>query len=306
MQPSELFGIVPPLVTPFAPDGHTVSERGVHALVDYVIGQGVHGLFVAGTTGEVAALDDNQWQRLVRYAVEACRGRVPVLAGTIAPATAQAAARARWAAELGADAVVATIPYYYPPSPREIVAHYRAIVQATSLPVVLYNIPQLTKVSMNTELYQQLADLPRVVGLKDSSGNITEFRKAALALRANGRDFRLLLGSDHLTDVAVLIGGQGTVPSLANLAARDLVAAYQAAVAGDWPTSVYHQQRALPLTAIYDICPDGHQTGIIVGLKCALNLLGIEVGPPAAPMQPLDAEQTRRVEEILQASGLLS
>lgn len=305
MRMANLFGIVPPLVTPFLPDGYTVSESGVHNLVDFVLAQGVHGLFVAGTTGEVAALDDAQWQRLVRFAVEACGGRAPVLAGAIAPSTAQAAARARWAAELGADAVVATVPYYYPPSPREIVAHYRAIAQATPLPLVIYNIPQLTKVGMTSEIYWQLARLPQVIGLKDSSGNITEFRRAVIRLRANRDDFKLLLGSDHLTDVAILIGGHGTVPSLGNLAGRHLVAAYEAAVAGDWATSVAHQERALPITQIYEVCPDGPQTGIIVGLKCALNLLGIEVGPPAAPMHPLDDSQMRAVERILKDNGML-
>jgi 4-hydroxy-tetrahydrodipicolinate synthase len=305
LDPSRLYGIVPPLVTPFLADGYTVSEKGVHDLIDFVLAQGVHGVFVAGTTGEVAALDDVQWRRLVQFSVEACGGRVPVLAGAIAPATSQAAARARWAADLGADAVVATVPYYYPPSPREILAHYRAVVSATSLPVVLYNIPQLTKVGIDLDLYQQLPQIPRVIGLKDSSGDITQFRRAVLSLRTHGNDFRMLLGSDHLTDVAVLIGAQGTVPSLANVAGHYLVAAYEAATAGDWASSARHQEEALAITRIYEVSPDARQTGIIVGLKCALNLLGIEVGPPAAPMHALDADQTRQVETILREAHLL-
>jgi 4-hydroxy-tetrahydrodipicolinate synthase len=302
---SRLRGIIPPMVTPLERDGYTVSEKGVHALVNFIIDQGAHGIFVAGTTGEVAALDDIQWRNLVRYSVEAARRRVPILAGAIAPTTTLAVARARWAAELGVDVVVATTPYYYPPSQREIVDHIQAIAQATALPLLLYNIPQNTKVGMTLDTYLQLARYPQIIGLKDSAGNVTEFRQALLALRANGQDFRMLLGSDHLTDVAILIGAQGTVPSIGNIAARDLVAAYDAAIAGDWATSIRYQTQVMALTRIYDVVHGSHQTGIIVGLKCALNLMGIEVGPPAAPMRPLDAEETRQVAEILRAGGWL-
>ncbi len=302
---SRLRGIIPPMVTPFEPDGQTVSEQGAHALVDFVIEQGAHGIFVAGTTGESAALNDVQWQRLVRFTVAATNKRVPVLAGVTAPTTALTTVRARWAAEAGADVVVSTIPYYYPPSQREIVDHFHAIAQATTLPVLLYNIPQTTKIGITLDSYLQLARHPQIVGLKDSAGNVTEFRKALLALRADGRDFRMFFGTDQLTDVAVLIGAQGTVPSLGNIAARDLGAAYDAAIAGDWATSAAHQQRAIALTRIYDVSRDAHQTGIIVGLKCALNLMGIPVGPPAAPMRALNADETRQVAEILRAHGLL-
>jgi len=302
---ARLGGIVVPMVTPFEDDGITVSEGGLEQLVDFLVEQGVHGIFVAGTTGEAAALDDTQWRRLVQAAHRAVRGRLPLLAGVIAPTTALAAARARWAADLGADVVVATTPYYYLPSPREIVAHFREIARATTLPVLLYNIPQNTKVHLTLDTCLELAGLEGIVGLKDSAGNVTEFRKAVLALRRAGRDFRMFLGTDHLTDVAVLVGAHGTVPSLGNVAGRELVAAYEAAVAGDWTSSTRHQERAAALARIYDVGREIHQTGIIVGLKCALNLMGIKVGPPARPMLPASAEEIRHVEEVLRQGGLI-
>ncbi len=302
---TKLRGIVVPAVTPFEDDGCTVSEGGVHQLVDFLVGQGVHGIFVAGTTGEAAALDDLQWRRLVRAAADALQGRLPLLAGVIAPTTALAAARARQAADLGADVVVATAPYYYLPSPRELVAHFHAIVRATSLPVLLYNIPQNTKVPLTLETCMELARLDTIVGLKDSAGDVTQFRKAVLALRAGGRDFRMLLGTDHLTDVAVLVGAQGTVPPLANVAGRDLVEAFEAALAGDWGRAAHHQARVAALARIYEIRGEVHQTGIIVGLKCALTVLGVPVGPPAPPVAPPTREELRRVEVLLREGGLL-
>ncbi|MDR7555400.1 MAG: dihydrodipicolinate synthase family protein [Armatimonadota bacterium] len=302
---TRLHGIIVPVVTPFEEDGCTVSERGVHQLVDFLVAQGIHGIFVAGTTGEAAALDDLQWRRLVGAASQALRERLPLLAGVIAPTTALAVARARLAADLGADVVVATTPYYYLPSERELVAHFRAIVDATPLPVLLYNIPQNTKVPITLAACQELAAHPQVVGLKDSAGDVTAFRNAVLALRAGGRDFRMLLGTDHLTDVAVLIGAQGTVPSLGNVAGRDLVAAYEAAVAGDWARSRRHQERAAALARLYDVRNEVPQTGIIVGLKCALTLLGVAAGPPAPPVRPPSDDETRAVESILREAGLL-
>ncbi len=302
---TRLRGVVVPAVTPFEDDGCTVSEGGVHQLVDFLVGQGVHGIFVAGTTGEAAALDDLQWRRLVRAAGDALQGRVPLLAGAIAPTTALAAARARQAADLGADVVVATTPYYYLPGRREVVAHFHAIARATPLPVLLYNIPQNTKVHLTLDVCMELVRLEQIVGLKDSAGNVTEFRKAVLALRAGGRDFRMFLGTDHLTDVAVLVGAQGTVPSLGNIAGRELVAVFEAASAGDWERAARHQARVADLARIYEVRGEVHQTGIIVGLKCALTLMGIAAGPPAPPASPPTREELRQVEAILREGGLL-
>jgi 4-hydroxy-tetrahydrodipicolinate synthase len=304
LTPDRVGGIVVPMVTPLEADGATVSERGVEMLVEFVVAQGVHGLFVAGTTGEGAALDDVQWGRLVAETGRALRGRRPLLAGVLGPTTAHAVARARRAADLGADAVVATAPYYYPPDADELLRHFRAVADATPLPVVLYTIPQTTKVDIPLAVCRELAADLRVIGLKDSSGDVTRFRRWVGVLRAGGRDFRMLLGTDLLTDVAVLVGAQGTVPSLGNVAGRGLVAVFDAASSGDWATAARRQDELSALTRIYDLAgpPPG---GIIAGLKCALNLLGIPVGPPAPPIRPVDPQGARHIEGLLRESGLL-
>lgn len=303
---TRLRGVVTPMVTPLREDGQTVHEVGVRQLVERLIQQGVHGIFVGGTTGEIWALDAEQWTRLVCFAVGACGSRVPLYVGVSHPSTAGAVARARQAERLGADVVVSLPPYYVPPGQGDIVRHFQALAAATGLPIVVYQFPGIVKVSIALRTYTELTAIPGVVGVKDSQADITEFRQMVSLLRGNGQDFRLFLGSDALTDVAVLLGAQGTVPSISNIAAPFFVEAYEAAVAGQWERSAAAQARASALKAIYSVAAsDAFFDGFIAGLKCALNLLGIEAGPPAAPMLACDAKQTQAIESLLRRSGLV-
>lgn len=303
---SRLRGIVTPMVTPLRQDGQTVHEAGVHQLVQRLIQQGVHGLFVGGTTGEAWALGDEQWARLVRFAVEACQGRVPLYAGVSHPATAGAVARARQAEQLGADVVVSLPPYYVPPSQADIVGHFQALVAATTLPVMIYQFPGIAKTSVALSTYAELAAIPGVVGAKDSLCDVTEFRHMINLLRGQGQDFRLFLGSDVLADVAVLLGAQGVVPSISNVIAPLLVAAYEAAVMGEWERSRIALTRVCDLKAIYRVAlTESFFDGFIAGLKCALELLGVEAGPPAAPIPACNAEQRKALESLLRKGGVL-
>ena len=303
---SFLRGIVVPMVTPLRADGVTVHDAGVHQHVERLIGQGVHGIFVGGSMGEVWALDDAQWERLVSVAVAACRGRTPLYVGVSHASTAGAVARTKRAAQLGADVVVSLAPYYTQPSQVDIVRHFRALAEASDLPVLIYQFPGIVKTSITLTTYTQLAEIPGVVGVKDTQADITEFRSMVEVLRADGRDFRLFLGTDILTDVAVFLGAQGSVPSMGNIAAPLLVEAYEAAVAGDWAASAAANRRINVLRAIYRVAAtEAWFDGGLAGLKCALNLLGIEAGPPAPPLRPCDAQETAAVTEILRIGGLL-
>jgi 4-hydroxy-tetrahydrodipicolinate synthase len=307
MDRAQIGGVVVPMVTPLHADGITVHEAGVHQLVERLVTQRVHGVFVAGTTGEVWALDDEQWSRLVRFAREALRGRVPLYAGVSHPSTAGAVARARLAEQLGADVVVSLAPYYIPPGQADIVRHFQALAHATALPIVVYQYPGIVKTSISLATYGELAKIPGVVGVKDSLADVTEFHHMVLALRENGQDFRLLLGTDVLGNVAVLLGAQGLVPSLGNVAARTIVAGYEAALAGDWQHSLAMQAQASALKAIYRVVSgDGPFDGFLAGLKGALAVLGVEAGPPAAPLRPCTAAEADAIADILRCGGLLS
>jgi len=294
------------MVTPFKADGQRVHEPGVRQLVERLAGQGVHGILVGGTTGEVWALDDEQWALLVRWAVEKAAGRMVVYANISQASTAAAVERARLAERLGADAIVSLTPYYLALGQGEIVRHFQAVAAATALPVLIYQYPGIVKVTIAPPTLVELARIPNVVGMKDSLADVTEFRHLVSLLRSDQRDFRLFLGTDVLTDVVVLIGGQGTVPSLGNIGAAFMVEAYEAAVAGEWQRSAAAQAKADALLPVYRVAGETQVGGIIAGLKCALNMLGVEAGPTAPPLLPCDGAQTRAVEDILRKAGLMT
>ena len=303
---SQLKGIVVPMATPLKADGVTVNEAGVRQLVDRLVRQGAHGVFVGGTTGEIWALAEAQWERLVAVGVEACAGRVPFYAGVSHPSTAGAVARTKRAARLGADVVVALAPYYIPPSQADIIRHFTALAEASDLPVLIYQFPGIVKVSVTLPTYVALSGIPGIVGVKDSQADVTEFRHMIEALRRDGRDFRMFLGTDALTDVAVLLGAQGTVPSIGNIATPYLVEAFDAALAGDWPRSAAAQLKIDRLKAIYKVvAADSWSGGFIAGLKCALDLLGVEAGPPAAPLRACNDAERAAIAQILRDGGLL-
>jgi len=304
---TKIRGVIPPVVTPLYADGETVNEPVVQQLIESLIRQGVHGIFVGGTTGEVWALDDEQWQRLVRASAAACKGRVPLYAGVSSSSTVKAVRRARMAEELGADVAVSLLPHYVPAAQSDIVRHFEALAAASSLPVLVYQFPAIVKVSITLDTYVRLMAIPGVIGIKDSQADVTVFRQMAAVLRGGGQDARLFLGSDTLTDVAVLLGGQGTVPTLGNIVAPWLVEAYEAAVAGDWERSAAAQAKATALKRIYvPASKESFFRGVFAGIKCALTLLGFEVGPTAPPMMPCDKEETRAIAMILREEGLLA
>jgi 4-hydroxy-tetrahydrodipicolinate synthase len=296
-------GIIPPIVTPFEPDRTTVHEQGLQQLIERLINQGVHGIFVAGTTGEAWALGDDQWDRLVRISAEVCQNRVPLYAGVSHASTAGACARARRASALGADFVVSLAPYYMAPTQDDVVRHFAALAADSSLPVLIYQFPGISKVSIRVDTFVRLAAIPGIIGVKDTQADIAVFREMRDALRSENRDFRMLLGSDILTDVAVMLGADGSIPALANLAAVDLVEVYSAACAGDYARAAEAQLRADRYRKIFFVLPEGGVGGAVTGIKCALTLLGVEAGLPAEPLPILNARQVAQVESLLDAAG---
>jgi len=300
---SRLSGVVVPMVTPLERDGRRVNVSGVQQLVDHLIAGGVRAIFVAGTTGEGPALEETEWFRLVRTASEASGGRALLLAGVLAPATAPAARLARLAAEAGADLVVATTPYYYPHDHDALVRHFESIAAASSLPVLLYSIPQNTGSPVPYPVCLRLASSPSFVGLKDSSGDVDSLRTWIPRWRQVSSGFRVFLGTDHLADVAVLVGADGIVPSLANLVPGQVVRAFEAAARHDLKAAADALRTVTGLMRLYEVRTP-RQLGILVGLKCALELLGIPAGPPAQPHSPASPAERELVLQVLRDHGL--
>ncbi len=294
-----LEGVVPPLVTPLTEDGE-VDTGAVGPLVEHMLTGGVHAIFVLGTMGEGAALDDDRRRTVARAAVEAVAGRVPVMAGVIETGTRRAVATARVLAETGVDALVVMAPCYFRhPEQDELLAHFRAVTEATELPVVIYDNPHTTKNALTIESVGALAEHPQVVGLKDSTGDVTHF--AQLTRRFSGSDFAVLQGDETQLDTAMLLGAHGLVVGMANLVPADCVQLYEAARTGDRQRAGELQEKLLRLFEIYHL----RSGGFLQGMKTALSLLGLCQPWAAAPHLPLDESQVTRVREVLRREGVL-
>lgn len=267
-----LTGIVPPMITPLR-DRDALDVPGLERLVEHLLGGGVSGLFVLGTTGEGPSLSYRLRRELVALVCRHVRGRVPVLVGITDTAIVESLNLARFAADAGATALVAAPPYYLPGGQPELQEYLAHLVRELPLPLVLYNMPALTKVSFALETVGRAMDDPRIVGLKDSSGDMAYFRGAA-DLLARRPDWTLLVGpEEHLMD-AVLAGGHGGVSGGANIFPSLYVSLFRACVTGDATRAqALHAQVLRVGAALYRV--GQHPSAIIKGIKCALACLGV-------------------------------
>ena len=238
------FGSIPALVTPFA--AGRVDEAAFRVLIDWQIDEGSSALVPCGTTGEVATLDAQEHHRLIAVAVEAARGRVPVIAGCGSYSTAASIAHVQAAQAAGADAALVVVPYYNKPSQAGIAAHFRAIADASDLPIIVYNVPGRTVADISVETLAEVAKIPSVVGIKDATGNLARVTAQRLAC---GPEFCQLSGNDDMALGFNAMGGVGCISVTANVAPR-LCAEFQAATReGRWGDALELQDRLFPLHA---------------------------------------------------------
>ena len=283
----KLQGIVPPVVTPLNKYGNLDCDSlKVHH--EYLLKNGVAGLFVLGTTGEGPALPQRIKEEMIARTVENCNGRVPVLVGISADGLEDYLKVADFAKRQGADGVVAAPPSYFPMEPRELLAFYRILTLEQGLPVYVYNMPAMTKINMQPDLLLQIAALPGIVGYKDSAGDLQNFIAVANELK-NRQDFSLFMGPDTLLGDALTHGACGGVNSGANLAPQLYVGRYQAFLAGDTAAMQKYQKWIEELQKVYqfreNIC-----CGVAAGLKYALSKLEIVDKYLCRPAVPIDSE----------------
>ncbi|MFF8372908.1 dihydrodipicolinate synthase family protein [Streptomyces lydicus] len=312
--PTPLHGVIPPVCTPLDPRGE-VDTESLTRLVGHLLDGGVHGLFALGSTSEVAYLTDDQRATALETVVKAAGGRVPVLAGAIDTTTPRVLDHARTAAGLGADALVATAPFYTRTHPREIADHFRRLRSTVDLPLFAYDIPMAVHTKLPPSLVAELAADGTLAGLKDSSGDEGALRR--LLVRLGGRTgrrsgpapgFSVLTGSELTVDAALLAGADGVVPGLGNVDPAGYVRLYDAALAGDWERAAAEQERLVALFAITDAGPEsemGRSSSALGSFKAALHLLGVLArGTTAFPQRPLSEESVREVGRRLTAAGL--
>jgi 4-hydroxy-tetrahydrodipicolinate synthase len=293
-----LTGVVPPVISPLTAS-HEVDEPAVKALVEHVLQGGSTGLFALGGCGEGAWLTVRQRSAVLRATVAAAAGRAPVLAAVMLPGTGAASEAARRAADDGADALVVGSPYYFDVDGATQRRHVEAVLGATPLPVLLYNIPQCTHHTLSVGTVSVLARDGRVLGIKDSAGDFSAFL-GYVAVKRERADFRVLQGHESLAAASLLHGGDGLVPGLANVVPGLFTALRRAAGLGDATRCRELQREIEDLTALH---AQGHW---LPALKAACALVGLGSGTPAPPLAPARETERLAIAAILERHGILA
>ncbi|WP_327428601.1 dihydrodipicolinate synthase family protein [Streptomyces sp. NBC_01236] len=308
--PAPLTGVVPPVCTPLTPD-REVDVPSLIRLVDHLVNGGVHGLFVLGSTSEVAYLTDAQRQLVVETVTAHVAGQLPVLAGAIDMTTPRVLSHAAAVTAAGADAIVATAPFYTRTHPAEIARHFRLIAARSSVPVFAYDIPVSVHTKLSAELVLELAADGALVGLKDSSGDLGAFRSVVTGARAHPdiTGFTLLTGSETVMDSALALGADGAVPGLGNVDPEGYARLFRLCREGDWSRARAEQERLCALfgmVGVGDPARMGGSSSALGAFKAALYLRGIIDCPATAePQVPLSEGEVERVGKYLAGAGLL-
>ncbi|WP_346854653.1 dihydrodipicolinate synthase family protein [uncultured Draconibacterium sp.] len=296
-----LRGIVPPLVTPLT-DNNTLDVDGLERLIEHTIAGGVHGVFILGTTGEFASLSYKIRQELIEKTCILVNGRVPVLVGIADTSFQESINLANCAAENGADAVVITPPYYFSSGQPELLEYLERIVAQMPLPLFIYNMPVHTKVIFAPETVKAAAEIPGIVGMKDSSANLAYFNQVRYLLR-NRPDFTFMVGPEEIMPEFVLTGGHGGVNGGANLFPKLYVDLYNASVNKDFVQIEKLRNKVMQIsTSIYNVGSYG--SSYLKGLKCALSVKGICNDFMAEPFHRFKQEERNKIIKALDALDL--
>lgn len=289
-------GIIPPLVTPLL-DRDTLDNEGLGRLIEHVIAGGVHGVFILGTTGEAPSLSYRLRREFIRRACELVDRRVPVLVGVTDTAFVESIEIARVAQQAGADAAVLSTPYYFPAGQTELAQYIEHVLEELPLPLMLYNMPSLTKVAFEIDTLERLACHEKIIGVKDSGGDIGYFNQLIALKQASRPDWSILIGPEHLMPAAVGMGGDGGVSGGANLFPRLFVECFRAADAGDAERTAELLGHIESLQAIYSI--GKYASRVIKAIKSGLSIRGICSDQLAEPFNRFLPPERAKVEEII-------
>lgn len=285
------FGVVPAMATPFT-EALALDEPRVRELCQWYVRCGVHGISVAGSQGEFFSLDADERLRLIEVAMEAIDGRVPLYAGTGAVTTREAIRLTQAAETIGADLALLITPYFIQPTQDELVEHYRAVAKATRLPVMLYNNPPRTAVNILPKTLARCMASDNVIGIKDSSGDLTQSIEYLLGAP---RPALLFSGRDTVALAMMMHGGQGTISPAANVFPRLMVRLYERLRAGDLTEARRISDVFAPLRAAWAL------GSFPVVIKEAMAIAGQGAGPPRAPIARLPEGPLRALRDVVEA-----
>ncbi|MEF2546805.1 4-hydroxy-tetrahydrodipicolinate synthase [Aurantimonas sp. E1-2-R+4] len=290
-------GSMPALITPFAADG-SLDEAAFGAFVDWQIAEGSNGLVPVGTTGESPTLSHDEHKRVVEICIEVTNRRVPVIAGAGSNNTAESIDLAQFAEKAGADGLLVVTPYYNKPNQKGLYAHFSAVAEAVSLPILIYNIPGRSVIDMTPETMGRLAaDCSNIVGVKDATAKVDRVSEQRITC---GTEFIQLSGEDSTALGFNAHGGHGCISVTANVAPR-LCADFQAACqAGDYAAALALQDRLMPLHKALFLEPNP------TGVKYALSKLGKVDNRLRSPLVPVDTATGEAIDAALRHAGILN
>ncbi|MDA1475485.1 4-hydroxy-tetrahydrodipicolinate synthase [Bacillus changyiensis] len=277
------------MVTPFDKN-ENVDFQKLKKLIGYLIENGTDSLVVAGTTGESPTLSEEEKLALIKYCVKEVNGRIPVIAGTGSNNTAASIRLTKKAEEAGADAVMLVVPYYNKPSQEGMYHHFKAIAEETSLPVMLYNVPGRTVVSLSPETTIRLAKIPNIVAIKEASGDLDGIAKI---VAETPEDFAVYSGDDSLTLPALAVGGKGVVSVASHIIGREMQEMITLYLNGDTAQAALIHQKLLPLMNGLFAAPNP------TPVKTALQLKGLDVGSVRLPLLPLNEEERLHLSNLI-------
>jgi 4-hydroxy-tetrahydrodipicolinate synthase len=285
---------MPALVTPF--QGGELDLETLKKLVEWHIGEGSHGLVPVGTTGESPTLSHAEHETVVEEVVKAAAGRVPVIAGAGSNNTLEAIRFVKHAAAVGADGALVVTPYYNKPTQRGLIAHYTALHDCAEIPIVIYNIPGRSVIDMTPATMGELAKLPRIVGVKDATGDLARVSETRITC---GTDFLQISGEDATAHGFNAQGGIGCISVTANVAPRLLSQMQKACLAGDYATALEIQDRLMPLHKAIFLEPG------LVGVKYAMSRLDLCSDEVRLPLVGVSDETKIAIDAGLRHAGLM-
>lgn len=288
-------GSLPALVTPFK-DGQ-VDLDALKKLVEWHIAEGSHGLVPVGTTGESPTLTHEEHEIVVEEVVKAAAGRIPVVAGAGSNNTTESIRFLQHAEKVGADAGLVVTPYYNKPTQGGLIAHYRALHDCCTLPIIIYNIPGRSVVDMTPDTMGELAKLPRIIGVKDATGDLA---RVSLQRMTCGEDFIQLSGEDPTAHGFNAQGGTGCISVTANVAPRLCSELQEATLDGDYRKALTIQDRLMPLHKAIFAEPG------LVGAKYGLSKLGLCSEEVRSPLTGLEVGTKAMIDDAMRHAGLIN
>ena len=291
-------GIISAIVTPMHED-ESINEAELRNQVDRMVAAGIHGIFCGGTSGELYGLDDDEVVEITKIVVDQAGGRIPVCGGAGRVTTRDTVRLALRVRDAGVQAVSLVTPYYVKVSQDELYRHFREIAEAVSIPVIIYNIPPRTGLTMEPRTLAKLAEIPNIVGIKDSSGN---FDNILRYIEEAGSAVAVVSGNDSLVLWTLMAGGTGGISGIANIFPERMVQVYELWKKGDFPGAKVVQDSVRPIRLALQF---GNPNSVI---KMAMNLLGYAVGPARRPVSGIDSASVEKIKAILrgysEAKGL--